>query len=204
MKLVFATNNMNKLREVQHMLSSVELLTLKDINCLVDIPETSATISGNASQKSNYIKEHFQLNCFSDDTGLEVDALNGAPGIYSARYAGAQKNADDNIDLLLKNLAQHQNRKARFITIISLIIEDEEHLFEGICKGTIISEKRGKQGFGYDPVFIPEGYHQTFAEMNQEQKAVLSHRGKAVRKLVTFLNQLQSSSPNSNSSSTGI
>ncbi|NQY05796.1 MAG: non-canonical purine NTP diphosphatase [Flavobacteriaceae bacterium] len=190
MKLVFATNNQNKLKEVQQMLPHINLVTLKEINCLVDIPETADTISGNASMKSEYIQKHYQLNCFSDDTGLEVNALNGEPGVYSARYAGSQKNAGDNMDLLLKNLENKTDRSARFITVISLLLDGEEYLFEGICEGTIIQEKRGALGFGYDPIFVPKGYYKTFAEMNQEEKATLSHRGKAVRKLVAFLNEL--------------
>lgn len=190
MKLVFATNNKNKLAEVQAMLNSVELVTLQDIGCTVDIPETSDTIAGNASQKSNYILDHYQMDCFSDDTGLEVEALNGDPGVYSARYAGNQKNANDNMDLLLKNLNNASNRKARFITVISLILNKKEYLFEGICEGTILEKKRGDHGFGYDPIFVPEGYEQTFAEMDQAEKANISHRGKAVQKLVNFLNEL--------------
>lgn len=178
------------MEEVQQMLPNIKLQTLQEINCLVDIPETSETIAGNASQKSQYILNHFGLDCFSDDTGLEVTALNGEPGVYSARYAGPQKNANDNMDLLLKKLSNKKDRSAKFITVISLIINGKEHLFEGICTGRIIEEKRGGKGFGYDPIFIPDGYDKTFAEMTQEEKALVSHRGKAVRKLVAFLNKL--------------
>ncbi|NER11954.1 non-canonical purine NTP diphosphatase [Leptobacterium flavescens] len=188
MKLVFATNNANKLQEIQAMLPSVDLLKLSDINCFEDIPETSDTIEGNAVQKADYIREHYELSCFADDTGLEVEALNGAPGVYSARYAGPQKSAEDNMNKLLEELKTSSNRKAQFKTVIALNIDGEQHLFEGICPGEIIDEKRGEKGFGYDPVFVPKGYTKTFAEMSLEEKAKISHRGIAVRKLIEFLN----------------
>lgn len=188
MELVFATNNMNKLSEVQSMLNTTKLVTLNDINCFEDIPETAPTIEGNALQKAQYIATHFNKDCFADDTGLEVTALNGEPGIFSARYAGPQKNAEDNMNLLLQKLANQTDLSAQFKTVIALIINGKEYLFEGICKGTIIQEKRGQKGFGYDPIFIPDGYDVTFAEMTMEEKAIISHRGIAIRKLITFLN----------------
>lgn len=190
MKLVFATNNQNKLQEVQAMLPEFKLVTLKDINCLEDIPETSPTISGNAIQKINYITQYYSADGFADDTGLEIEALNGEPGVYSARYAGPQKKAEDNMNLVLEKLKHKTNRKARFITVIALNLHREQYLFEGICEGEIITEKRGKKGFGYDPIFIPDGYNKTFAEMTQDEKAKVSHRGKAVQKLIDFLNSL--------------
>ena len=190
MKIVFATNNNNKLQEVQAMLDQVTLVTLKEINCLVDIPETADTIAGNADQKAQYITDHFNMNCFADDTGLEIEALNGAPGVFSARYAGPEKSADANMNLVLEQLQNETNRQAKFVTVIALHLNGEKHLFEGICEGEIINHKRGDQGFGYDPIFIPTGYDKTFAEMSMDEKAKVSHRGKAVRKLVTFLNSL--------------
>ena len=188
MELVFATNNMNKLNEVQNMLQLTKLKTLKDINCLEDIPETAATIQGNALLKAQYVKTHYGLNCFADDTGLEVPSLKNEPGVYSARYAGPQKNAEDNMALLLNNLKDVSDRSAQFKTVIALIIDKQEYLFEGICKGTIIKEKRGSKGFGYDPIFVPEGHQSTFAEMTLEEKALISHRGIATQKLINFLN----------------
>ena len=188
MDLVFATNNMNKLSEVQSMLNTTKLKTLKDIGCLEDIPETASTIEGNAILKAQYVTEKYGKNCFADDTGLEVFSLNNAPGVYSARYAGPQKNAEDNMNLLLKNLSNIEDRSAQFKTVIALKIDKQEYLFEGICKGKIISDKRGKKGFGYDPIFIPDGYTTTFAEMTMEEKAKISHRGIATRKLIAFLN----------------
>lgn len=188
MKLVFASNNQNKIAEIKQMLpKSIELLSLEDIGCTEDIPETAETIEGNAILKANYVTEKFGYSCFADDTGLEVEVLNGEPGVYSARYAGEQKNANDNMDKLLHNLKDKSNRKAQFKTIIALNINNEQHLFEGIIKGQIISEKRGTKGFGYDPIFIPEGFTNTFAEMEMHEKAKLSHRGIATRKLISFL-----------------
>ncbi len=191
MKLVFASNNQNKIAEIKQMLpKSIELLSLEDISCTEDIPETADTIEGNAILKANYVTEKYGYSCFADDTGLEVEVLNGEPGVYSARYAGEQKNADDNMDKLLHNLKDKSNRKAQFKTIITLNINNEQHLFEGIIKGEIISEKRGTKGFGYDPIFIPEGFSTTFAEMEMSKKAKLSHRGIATRKLISFLETL--------------
>ncbi len=191
MKLVFASNNQNKIAEIKQMLpKSIELLSLDEIGCTEDIPETADTIEGNAILKANYVTEKYGHSCFADDTGLEVEALDGAPGVFSARYAGQQKNADDNMDKLLDNLKDKTNRKAQFKTIIALNINNEQHLFEGIIKGEIISEKRGIKGFGYDPIFVPEGFSKTFAEMEMNEKAKLSHRGIATRKLISFLETL--------------
>ena len=191
MKLVFASNNQNKIAEIKQMLpKSIELLSLDEIGCTEDIPETADTIEGNAILKANYVTEKYGYSCFADDTGLEVEALDGAPGVFSARYAGQQKNANDNMNKLLDNLKDKTNRKAQFKTIIALKINDEQHLFEGIIKGEIISEKRGTKGFGYDPIFVPEGFSTTFAEMEMNEKAKLSHRGIATRKLISFLETL--------------
>ena len=191
MKLVFASNNQNKIAEIKQMLpKSIELLSLDEIGCTEDIPETADTIEVNAILKANYVTEKYGYYCFADDTGLEVEALDGAPGVFSARYAGQQKNADDNMNKLLDNLKDKTNRKAQFKTIIALNINDEQHLFEGIIKGEIISEKRGTKGFGYDPIFVPEGFSTTFAEMEMNEKAKLSHRGIATRKLISFLETL--------------
>lgn len=190
LKLVFATNNANKIREIQNLVPShIELLSLKDIGCEEDIPETADTIEGNALQKVQYVKENYGYDCFADDTGLEVEALNGEPGVYSARYAGKAKDSEANMEKLLNNLQDKNNRQARFKTVIALILEEREHTFSGICEGKIISEKKGKQGFGYDPVFQPEGFQQTFAEMSLEEKTKISHRARATRKLIDFLNQ---------------
>lgn len=191
MLLVFATNNQNKLKEVQALIpSEIKLMSLKDIGCFEDIPETQSTIEGNAQQKATYVKEHYGYNCFADDTGLEVKALNGAPGVFSARYAGPQRNAGDNMNLLLENLKKHQNRNAQFKTVISLMLNDKEIQFIGICKGEITLDKAGTKGFGYDPIFKPKGYNQTFAEMDLKLKNQIGHRGKAVNQLVEFLNTL--------------
>ena len=191
MKLVFASNNQNKINEIKSMLpKSIELLSLKDIGCIEDIPETAETIEGNAILKANYITEKYNLPCFADDTGLEVEALNGEPGVYSARYAGESKNSDDNMNKLLDNLKDKSNRNANFKTVIALNIDNNQYLFEGIAKGKIITEKKGEKGFGYDPIFIPEGFSTTFAEMKMSEKAKLSHRGIATRKLIEFLNTI--------------
>lgn len=188
MELIFATQNQNKAKEIQKLLpNSIQVKTLAEIECLDDIPETSSTLEGNANQKSTYVVENFKVNCFADDTGLEIDALNGAPGVYSARYAGAQKNSDDNMDLVLKKLEGKSNRKAQFRTVISLMINGEEKQFEGIASGEITLSKSGESGFGYDPIFRPTGYEQTFSEMSMEEKNKISHRGIAVRKLVDYL-----------------
>ncbi|WOD42628.1 non-canonical purine NTP diphosphatase [Hwangdonia lutea] len=189
MQLVFATNNDNKLREVQALIPAhIKLLSLKDIGCFEDIPETQNTIEGNAIQKATYVKQHYGYNCFADDTGLEVDALHGAPGVYSARYAGEQRNADDNTNKLLTELSRKENRNAHFKTVIALHLKNKQHTFTGICKGEITTTKKGKKGFGYDPVFQPRGYSQTFAEMDLSLKNSIGHRGKAIKLLVDFLN----------------
>lgn len=169
------------------MLTDIHLITLSECGITEDVPETQATIEGNASQKAHYVCNKTHQNCFADDTGLEVEALGGKPGVYSARYAGEAKCSQDNIKLLLNNLKDKTNRKARFKTVISLIWDGTEHLFEGTVEGVITSELSGTSGFGYDPVFIPDGYSQTFAEMPSELKNSISHRGRAVAKLVTFL-----------------
>jgi XTP/dITP diphosphohydrolase len=190
MKLVFATNNQHKLHEISHLLDgSFELLCLNDINCTEDVPENQDTIEGNASEKSFYIWNKYGLNCFADDTGLEIEALNGEPGVYSARYAGEEKSAEKNIELVLQKLAKIKNRKARFKTVISLVIDGREVQFEGIVNGQILEEKRGKTGFGYDPIFQPEESNLSFAEMPLEEKNKISHRGRAVQKLVEYLSQ---------------
>lgn len=190
MKLVFATGNINKAEEVRSMLpQGTELLTLKDLELKEDIPETSPTLEGNAIQKANYIVEHFGLDCFADDTGLEVFTLDNEPGVYSARYAGEQKNSDDNMNLLLEKLKGSSNRSARFRTVIALYLKGEMHTFEGIVNGTIIEEKRGDQGFGYDPIFVPEGCTRTFAQMSMDEKNTVSHRARAFTKMYNFLNE---------------
>ena len=187
-KLVVATNNAHKLEEISAILGDeMELLSLKDINCHADIPETANTLEGNARQKAMYIYENYGMDCFADDTGLEVDALNGAPGVFSARYAGDGHDSEANMEKLLKELKGKENRKAQFRTAICLIMEGKEYLFEGIVKGEIIAEKRGGAGFGYDPIFVPEGYEQTFAELGNDIKNTISHRARAVENLCTFL-----------------
>ena len=187
-KLVVATNNAHKLEEISAILGNeMELLSLKDIHCNADIPETADTLEGNARQKAMYIHENYGMDCFADDTGLEVEALNGAPGVFSARYAGDGHNSEANMQKLLKELEEKENRKAQFRTAICLIMEGKEYLFEGIVKGHIIEEKRGGAGFGYDPIFVPEGYNQTFAELGNDVKNTISHRARAVEKLCTFL-----------------
>ena len=191
MKLVFATNNQHKLHEIKHLLDgSFELLSLNDINCTDDIPENQETIEGNASEKAFYIWNKYQINCFADDTGLEIEALNGEPGVYSARYAGEEKSPEKNIELVLQKLTKINNRKARFKTIISLVINGEEVQFEGIVDGKILEEKRGQSGFGYDPIFQPDESSFSFAEMPLAEKNKISHRGRATQKLVDYLNQL--------------
>lgn len=187
-KLVVATNNAHKLEEISAILGNeMELLSLKDINCNADIPETADTLEGNARQKAMYIHENYGMDCFADDTGLEVEALNGAPGVFSARYAGDGHDSEANMQKLLKELEGKENRKAQFRTAICLIMEGKEYLFEGIVKGNIIEEKRGGAGFGYDPIFVPEGYDQTFAELGNDVKNTISHRARAVEKLCAFL-----------------
>lgn len=188
-KLVFATNNAHKLEEVAAILGDqVELLSLNDIGCQTDIPETAETLEGNALLKSSYIYKNYHLDCFADDTGLEVEALNGAPGVYSARYAGGEgHDAQANMLKLLHELDGKENRKAQFRTAISLILDGKEYLFEGVIKGEIIKEKRGDSGFGYDPIFKPEGHDRTFAELGNDIKNQISHRALAVQKLCEFL-----------------
>ena len=191
MKLVFATNNSHKLQEIKHLLGeSIELLCLNDINCNDDIPENQETLEGNAAEKSFYIFNKYGFNCFSDDTGLEIEALNGEPGVYSARYAGAERSADLNMDLVLSKMVKIKNRKARFRTVISLVIDGREIQFEGIVSGRILEEKRGATGFGYDPIFLHDESHLSFAEMSMGEKNKISHRGRAVLKLVEYLTQL--------------
>lgn len=188
MQLVFATNNQNKLKEVQSLIPKhIKLLSLKDIGCLEDIPETQATIEGNAIQKAEYIKDNYGYDCFADDTGLEVTALNGEPGVYSARYAGEKRDANDNMDKLLLNLKDKENRSAQFKTVIALHLNGKLKTFSGICKGEITSEKHGGQGFGYDPIFKATGFDKTFAEISLDEKNRVGHRGKAVKLLVEFL-----------------
>ena len=187
LKLVFATNNKNKLKEVQAMLTNFEIVSLADINCFDDIPETADTLEGNAILKANYITEKFGLNCFADDTGLEVEALNNEPGVYSARYAGKENNSEANMQKLLKNLKNETNKKAQFKTAIALNIDGKQFIFEGICKGQILTDKQGEEGFGYDPIFMPDGYKQSFAEMTLTEKGSISHRGRAINELITFL-----------------
>ena len=187
-KLVFATNNAHKLEEAAAILGSgYEVLSLHEIGCNADIPETSDTFAGNAIQKARYVKEHFGYDCFADDSGLEVDALDGAPGVYSARYSGGGSEA--NMDKLLLNLAGENNRAAQFRTVIALLIGDDIRLFEGVVRGVIIEERRGEGGFGYDPIFMPEGYNHTFAELGNDIKNRISHRAKAVELLAQYLNK---------------
>ena len=168
----------------------IELLSMKDINCQTDIPETADTLAGNALIKARYIYENYHIDCFADDTGLEVEALNGAPGVYSARYAGDAHNSEANMKKLLQDLEGVENRKAQFHTVFALIINGKEHIFEGIAKGEIIKARKGTSGFGYDPIFVPEGYTQTFAEMSNDEKNKISHRAKATQKLCKFLKSI--------------
>lgn len=187
-EIVFVTNNPNKLKEVQAVLpKEIKLISLKDIGCFEDIPETQNTIEGNAIQKATYIKTTYNKDCFADDTGLEVMALNGAPGVYSARYAGPEKNASKNIQKLLDNLENETNRKAQFKTVIALNYNNQTFTFEGVCKGKITRHKIGSGGFGYDPIFMPNGKQQTFAELSLEEKNTIGHRGLAIAKLISFL-----------------
>lgn len=190
MKLVFATHNENKVKEVKSLLPpNFEILSLNDIGCFDEIPETSTTIEGNAQLKVAYVKTNFGLDCFADDTGLEVPALNNEPGVHSARYAGPQKNSLDNMNKLLTNLKNVTNRDAYFKTVIALAISSEIKFFTGICKGTITFEKKGNLGFGYDPIFQPINFKQTFAEITLQQKNKIGHRGKAVRLLIDYLSK---------------
>lgn len=191
MQLVFATNNKNKINEINQLIKAeLNLLGLRDIGCFEELPETQDTIEGNALQKAKYVFENYGRSCFADDTGLEVSALNGRPGVYSARYAGEGRSAEDNMNKLLDEMKGVRDRSARFKTVIALVMDGKEWLFEGIVEGEILEEKRGEQGFGYDPVFRPKGYDATFAEMDMELKNRISHRGIAVRKLVEHLNKI--------------
>ena len=190
MKLVFATNNKHKLDEVRAIVGNrVEVLSLNDINCHDEIPETADTLQGNALIKARYIHDKYGVNCFADDTGLEVEALGGAPGVYSARYAGEECNSEANMQKLLHNLTDENNRKAQFRTVIALIIDGEEILFNGIVKGVIATEKIGTSGFGYDPIFIPEGFSESFAQMESSMKNSISHRYRATEELSKFLKE---------------
>ncbi|RKR13442.1 XTP/dITP diphosphohydrolase [Maribacter vaceletii] len=188
MKLVFATNNLNKLKEVQLLVpKTITLLSLKDINCTEDIEETANTLEGNAKIKADYITKKYNLPCFADDTGLLVTALDGAPGVYSARYAGEQKSPEDNMYLLLQKLSNKTDRTAHFKTVIALNLNNTQTLFSGIAEGEITKEKHGKKGFGYDPIFKPNGYNKTFAELPLDTKNKISHRGKAIDQLIKYL-----------------
>lgn len=189
--LIFASANPNKIREVREMLDGLyEVKGLHDIGCTVDIPETADSIEGNALLKARYVVENYGLNCFSEDTGLEVTALGGAPGVHSARYSGEDRDPQANIDLLQKNLEPHTDRSARFKTVIALILDGRERLFEGLVYGQIRKEQCGEGGFGYDPIFVPDGYLVSFAEMDKNEKNGISHRGRAVQKLLNFLKQV--------------
>lgn len=188
MKLIFATHNHNKAHEIQAMMpEGIEVLTLDEIHCFEEIPETEKNLEGNATMKAQYIVDEFNLNCFADDTGLEIEALNGEPGVYSARYAGESRDANANMDLVLEKMKGQSNRKAQFRTAIALYWDGEMYLFEGIVKGTILAEKRGKDGFGYDPIFEPENSEKSFAEMSLAEKNTISHRARALKKMIDFL-----------------
>jgi XTP/dITP diphosphohydrolase len=192
MKIVFATNNPNKLAEIKALVpDSIEIISLKEIGCYDELPETRDTLEGNALQKAEYVVNKYQIPCFSDDTGLLVDALNGEPGVYSARYAGLENSSEKNMNKLLKNLEGQTNRSASFETVVALILNGQNHIFKGSVVGEITVEKQGLDGFGYDPIFIPENGKLTFAEMSKEAKGKISHRGRAVRKLITFLSTLE-------------
>ena len=193
MKIVFASNNKNKIQEIQSMLpESIQIVSLESIGCFEEIPETADTIEGNAILKANFVTQKYGFDCFADDTGLEVEALKGKPGVYSARYAGEQRNADDNMNKLMGELLDKSNRNAQFKTVIALNFEGKQYLFTGIASGEITSEKMGTGGFGYDPIFIPEGATKSFAAMTMEEKNTYSHRQKAVTQLFTFLQSIQS------------
>lgn len=188
MKLVFVTNNKNKLAEIKKILpDTINILSLKDINCNEEIEETANTLRGNAQLKADYITKNFGLNCFADDTGLEVETLNGEPGVHSARYAGEPANSENNTQKLLDLMKGKTNRKAQFKTSVCLNLNQKQYFFDGVCKGEILTEKKGEKGFGYDPVFKPNGYNLSFAEMTLKEKNKISHRGKAIKKLIEFL-----------------
>ncbi len=192
MKLVFASNNLNKIKEIQSILNgSIQLLSLEEIGCNEEIPETANTIEGNTILKANYVTEKYGYDCFADDTGLEVTALNGEPGVYSARYAGEQRDSNDNMNKLLDSLKDKSDRSAQFKTVIALNIKGKQHLFTGIAKGEITFDKAGNHGFGYDPIFQPESYKETFAELSSEIKNKISHRAKATQQLIDFLNKAE-------------
>ncbi|MEX1192757.1 MAG: RdgB/HAM1 family non-canonical purine NTP pyrophosphatase [Brumimicrobium sp.] len=187
--LVFATQNANKAKEIQSLLPShVVVKTLSEIGCTDEIPETQPDLQGNALQKAKYVRDKYRVNCFADDTGLEIDALNGEPGVYSARYAGPEKNSEKNMDLVLQKLKDQPSRKANFRTVVALLLDDETHFFEGIVNGEIRNKRVGNDGFGYDPIFEPENCGRTFAEMSMDEKNRMSHRGRAIEKMVTFFN----------------
>jgi XTP/dITP diphosphohydrolase len=188
--ICFATNNDHKRAEIQALLGNeFKVVGLAEIGCEEELAEDQTTLEGNSIQKAAYVFDHYKVSCFADDTGLEVEELNGEPGVYSARYAGSQRNSDDNMNLLLNNLSKSENRKAQFRTVITLITPKEKKQFEGVLKGTIIKEKRGTGGFGYDPIFVPEGETKTLAEMTMSEKNSLSHRARAIEKLVLYLKQ---------------
>lgn len=190
MQLVFATNNRNKLKEVQQLFpKEITLLSLDDIGCKEEIPETAADLEGNAILKADFVTEHYGYPCFADDTGLLVDALNGAPGVYSARYAGDHRSPEDNMDRLLEELGNRTDRSARFKTVIALNINKEQFLFQGIAEGEITTDRKGREGFGYDPIFMPKGYSETFAELPMAIKNQISHRAKAIQELLAFFNK---------------
>jgi XTP/dITP diphosphohydrolase len=191
MKIVFATNNPNKLKEIKALVPKhIEIVSLSEIGCNEDIPETGETLEANAFQKVNYVKEHFGYDCFADDSGLEINALNGNPGVYSARYAGPERNADANMAKIITELHGCDNRKAQFRTAIALVLNGEEQLFEGKVEGEISLTKLGEKGFGYDPIFVPENETRSFAQMTMQEKGEISHRGKAVRRLINYLSSL--------------
>ncbi|GMQ25800.1 non-canonical purine NTP diphosphatase [Algoriphagus sp. oki45] len=190
MKICFATNNKKKIEEVKAALGpKYTLVSLEEIGCNEELPETGDTLDANAFQKARYVKEHYGVDCFADDTGLEVEALHGAPGVYSGRFAGEPRGDERNIGLLLEKMSNHSNRKARFRTVIALILGEKEYAFEGVAEGEILDKKVGYGGFGYDPVFRPVGFEKTFAELTLEEKNQISHRGKAVKSLIEFLSQ---------------
>jgi XTP/dITP diphosphohydrolase len=191
MKLVFATNNQHKLSEISAIIGKdYKIFNLKDISCFEEIPETRDTLAGNALEKAEFVYNKYHFNCFADDTGLEIDSLAGRPGVYSARYAGEPVNFENNMNKVLKEMENIENRNARFITVIALIIDGEKYFFEGVVDGKILREKRGNKGFGYDPIFMPEGYDRSFAQLTAEEKNAISHRGVATAKLIGFLKSL--------------
>lgn len=188
MDICFATNNAHKVREINQLLGErFRMLSLADIGCQEELPENQTTLEGNSEEKASYVYQHYRVNCFADDTGLEVDALQGEPGVYSARYAGPQRSSEDNMRRLLRELADQPNRTAQFRTVITLWLDGQMHQFEGMVSGSIARERSGSEGFGYDPIFIPEGFTRSFADMTAEEKNQISHRGRAVRRLVQFL-----------------